>query len=336
MRGSALILAIIVVPKDTPTIQSAVIDAMTGDLIFVKKGKYNESVDIISKSIAIIAEKGAILDGENSLLYGFRVVSSDIEIKGFKIQNYLEYGIKQENFSLTSSYIENTIQNIGKDGITIGSISDTLCVIWKNKIRKASENGINIQNAFASNFLILQNTIEDVRINGINIPAFERAGTIFENIIRKVGNDGIFLQNASSTAVLGNKISYARQNGISTIGADNIFSKNDTKCNGSNGLEVNGAFDGRNFIEENTASDNKKDGISINQDNNFIIRNKAKDNGNDGIDLNSNNNEVVENFACNNGDKDIENNGLNNSFFRNEVCDDSIDDNEHEHDESSS
>ncbi|MEY2196737.1 right-handed parallel beta-helix repeat-containing protein [Neobacillus sp. BF23-41] len=329
-------MAIIVVPKDAPTIQSAVIDAMSDDLIFVKKGNYNESVDIIGKSIAIIAEKGAILDGENSLLYGFRVANSNIEIKGFKIQNYLEYGIKQEGFSQIASYIENTIQNIGKDGITIVNNSDSLCVIWKNKIRKISENGINIQNAFATNVLIIQNAIEDVLNNGINVTSFERAGTIFENIIRKVGNEGIVFQFINSAAVLGNKISHARQNGISTNGQGYILSKNDTKYNGSNGLEVNGAFDGINYIEENTSSDNKKDGISINQDNNFIIRNKAKDNGDDGIDLNSNNNEVVENFVCNNGDKDIENNGVNNQFFRNEVCDDSIlDAHDHHHHESS-
>jgi hypothetical protein len=314
-------MAIIVVPKDAPTIQSAANAALSGDLIFVKKGKYNESVDIIGKNIAIIAEKGAILDGENSLLYGFRVNNSSIEIKGFKIQNYLEYGIRQEGFSPIASYIENSIQNIGKDGITIFNNDNSLCVIWKNKIRKVTENGINIQNAFVTNVLIIQNVIENVRNNGINLNSFERAGTIFENIIRKVGNEGIFANNLFNAAVLGNKISYARNNGISsTNGQLNVISKNETKDNGSNGLEVNGPFEGFYYIEENTASENKNDGISIKQDNNFIIRNKAKDNGDDGIDLNSNENEVVQNITCDNEDDNIDNDGINNSFLRNKKC----------------
>jgi hypothetical protein len=313
-------MAIIVVPKDFPTIQAAVLTAMPGDLIFVKKGKYNESVDIIGKNIAIIAEKGVFLDGENSLLYGFRVVSSIIEIKGFIIQNYLEYGIKQEP-GLYASYIENTIQKIGKDGIAIVNESNSICLIWKNKIRKISENGINIQNAFATNLLIIQNVIEDVRNNGINVFNSERAGIIFENIIRKVGNEGIACQFFSLVAVLGNKISHARQNGISIIiGQFNILSENSTKYNGGNGIEVNGGFDGFNFIEENTTSENKEDGIQVNQDNNFIIRNKAKENGEDGIDLNTNENEVVQNITCDNEDDNIDNDGVNNSFLKNKKC----------------
>ncbi|MDF2959894.1 MAG: hypothetical protein K0S39_1629 [Paenibacillus sp.] len=320
-------MAIIVVPKDAPTIQAAVIAALPGDLIFVKKGKYNESVNIIGKfDIAIIGDKGAILDGGNSLSYGFRVgqqnvpagASSNIEIKGFVIQNYLEYGIIEEA-SLGTLYIENVIQKIGIDGILILPSQGGFRLIWKNRIRKISENGINNQDVNSQATNLIQNVIEDVGNNGINIFA-SQFGTIIENVICKVGNEGIFLPNGFSLAVLGNKISYARKNGISIRGGASILSKNITKHNSGNGLEVNGEFDGFNFIEENTTSENKKDGIQVNQNNNFIIRNKAKENGDDGIDLNSNNNEIVQNIICDNEEDDIDNDGVNNSFLKNKEC----------------
>lgn len=328
-------MSIIIVPKDFPTIQAAVIATQPGDLIFVKKGTYHESVDVLEKSsISIIAEKGAVLDGENQLPYGFNTSGSFIEIKGFKIKNYLSYGVIVR--ALGSYIINNTIEKIGLDGILIEQqIIGFPLNIFKNEINNVKGNGINIGRTNTT-VNIIRNVINKIGNNGINAVQFEN-GMIFDNDIHDVENEGIFIGNSSISSIFKDSISHAKSNGISITSFFGLVANNKTDFNRGNGIVLNGVFEGFNFIEENHSPNNKEDGIQVNQDNNFIIRNIAKDNKDDGIDLNSIHNEVVENFACDNEeDNDIENNGLKNSFSRNKVCNDSLDHHHHHHNESSS
>lgn len=83
--------ATIYVPDDYPTIQGAIVAAVTGDTIVVRPGTYVESIDYIGKDVAVISEKGpaiTVIDGN-----GLRVVNIQLSegpgaiLEGFTITN---------------------------------------------------------------------------------------------------------------------------------------------------------------------------------------------------------------------------------------------------------
>ena len=68
------------------SIKEAIKIAETGDEIVVKKGIYKENNIIINKSISLIGEKGAVIDGEDT--GGIIIFEADnFTIRGLKIIN---------------------------------------------------------------------------------------------------------------------------------------------------------------------------------------------------------------------------------------------------------
>jgi hypothetical protein len=320
-------VSIIVVPNDFPTIQEAVITSMPGDLIHVKKGTYHESVDVIGKNnIAIIAETGAILDGQKQLPYGFRIGQANgrgsfgIEVKGFLIKNYKEYGIR-DDYSSRTYIMKNTIMKIGIDGILVeDSGHGDIHLIWKNKIKKIKKIGINI-NAIIDPVSVIENRI--IKTGDYGIHTLGSLGIIYRNTIKSTKNDGI---SVIASPVLKNYISHSKKNGVAILGSSVLVSQNYSGYNNGNGLKIIGTT---GYIEENRLHYNSQDGINVNQNNHFIVRNLVNDNEANGIKIISSQNDVFANFACSNGDVDIDADGGNNSFLSNQVCDASVGDDEH-------
>lgn len=81
---------VIIVPKDQPTIQSAVDSASDGDIIRILPGTYSENV-VINKSVTIHGVKGAeethVTSASGSTV--FAIIASDVAIMGLTIDGAL-------------------------------------------------------------------------------------------------------------------------------------------------------------------------------------------------------------------------------------------------------
>ena len=116
------------------TVSQAIDIAEDDDVINIQKGIYKEHGLIVNKSVQILGQDGAIIDGE---LKGeiFTVISSDVTIEGLTIRNvgtsYTEdrAGIRvrrSRNFSIRNNKLENTFFGIyiehSRDGTIINNV----------------------------------------------------------------------------------------------------------------------------------------------------------------------------------------------------------------------
>ncbi|MDN3018960.1 right-handed parallel beta-helix repeat-containing protein [Paenibacillus sp. BSR1-1] len=332
-------MSIIVVPRDFPTVQAAVTAAQPGDLVFVKKGTYHESVNVFNRGLAIVGEKGATLDGNHSLPFGFRVgqssanLASGIEIKGFTIQNYIQSGITIE-FCDFAYCLENVIKNIKNDGIFIKQsvvfTNGATHLFKKNKITNIGENGFNITDPNIN--VMIQNEIKDVGKNGININVTQSTipanpfNSIIQNKIQKAGQNGIVsAEQAFSGLILQNEIQHTGSDGISlNNGTMSIIENNITRSKG-NGIKVNNPFS--SLYQLNISFWNAESGISIispanvpTQGFNYIEENRTSNNEKDGIHVNQNNNFIVRNRANENDNDGIALDSNDNEVVENFAC----------------
>ena len=85
----------ITVPDDYPTIQGAVDAAVSGDLILVKPGTYNEAVNVTTDGITIrgLDRNAVILDGELALDNGIRILGAKgVAVENMTAMNYTRNG----------------------------------------------------------------------------------------------------------------------------------------------------------------------------------------------------------------------------------------------------
>jgi len=174
------------VPYDYPTIQEAINNANPGDIIFVSKGIYDESI-VINKSITLIGE-----DRENTIIDGkatgnvISIRASSVNINGFTI--------------------ENSSPVIGC-GIFIERSEDV--IVCNNNV---VNNGIGIQITFCSKSQIYENTIS-ANYMGIQIFYSSSNNTIYRNAI--CNNDfGIYIYYYSIGNLFYENEIYGNERGI--------------------------------------------------------------------------------------------------------------------------
>jgi parallel beta-helix repeat protein len=152
--------------EDFTSIQEAIDNASAGDTVFVYKGVYSESIDIYKK-INLVAEKGAVLDYNNT--DDIVTINADgSRINGFIIRNCsggIYFGIN----------IEKNIDDI---------------VIENNVFKNNSGNSIYLY--YASDIKILNNTFYDDGIFIVGKKSNWDSHTILNNT---VGNQPIFYYN---------------------------------------------------------------------------------------------------------------------------------------------
>ena len=166
------------------TIKQAIKIVEDGDEIYLKKGVYKENNIIINKSISLIGELGAIIDGENS--GGIIIFEADnFTIKGLKIINVgmsytVDYAaikvIKATNFTIEDCILENVffgllIEKSKKGIIRNNTISGT------RKSEASSGNGIHIWDG--SDMEVYNNKLFGLR-DGIYFE-FVKKSVVFEN-----------------------------------------------------------------------------------------------------------------------------------------------------------
>ncbi|GGK43311.1 MULTISPECIES: nitrous oxide reductase family maturation protein NosD [Flavobacteriaceae] len=264
------------------TIKEAIEIAEDGDEIYLKKGIYKENNIIINKSISLIGEEGAVIDGEDA--GGIIIFEADnFTIRNLKIINVgmsytIDYAaikvIKATNFTIEDCILENVffgllIEKSKKGIIRNNSISGT------RKSEASSGNGIHIWDG--SEMEVYNNELYGLR-DGIYFE-FVKKSVVFENTSREniryglhfmfsnnnIYHHNIFRNNGAGVAVMFSKFITMH---------NNIFELNWGSA--SYGLLLKEIYDAEiydNLFQENTIGINGEGCTRINYTNNTFLRN---------------------------------------------------------------
>ena len=157
--------AVLRVPSEYPTIQSAINCATDEDTVLVAAGTYsgtgNRDLDLLGKSIVVISEAGpqmTFLDCDNKR--GFTIDSGEdaaTVVNGFRIVNASTAVYCEEDITLSNCIMENSGRGVSLDG---SSMSIRNCVV-RNNNSSFGAGGIfvrNSPNSIISNCLIVDNS----------------------------------------------------------------------------------------------------------------------------------------------------------------------------------
>lgn len=184
----------IVVPDDYARIQDAYNNANEGDTIFVRAGIYHEHF-VVRKTVSFEGENrdNTIIDGGGTGTIFYLTPSSDVIVRGLKIQN-AGYGIFMYHTYFNSHVItDNTLTNLSTGIVLAGSLVVNNDI--SDNILSNNEQGLSLspckKNTISGN-TIVNNTI------GIHLTGSEdsvcKQNIISDNTIRN-NDDGIHLSN---------------------------------------------------------------------------------------------------------------------------------------------
>ena len=267
---------------DIKTIKEAIKIANSGDEILIKKGTYKEQNITINKSISLIGEKGAVIDGQN--VGGILIFETDnFSIKGLKIINIglsytIEYAaikvIKGNNFIIEDCILENVFFGILIEKSKKGIIRNNK--ISSNRKNEASSgNGIHIWSG--ENMEIYNNELFGLR-DGVYFE-FVKNSSIYKNLSYNNIRYGLHFMFSNNNVYHHNEF---RNNGA---GVAVMFSKfttmhhNKFRLNwgsASYGLLLKEIYDAEihdNLFEQNTIGINAEGSTRINYKNNTFLRN---------------------------------------------------------------
>lgn len=267
---------------DVKTIKEAIKVANEGDEILIKKGIYKEQNIIINKSLSLIGEKGAVIDGQN--VGGILIFETDnFTIRGLKIINVgmsytIEYSaikvIRGNNFTIEDCILENVffgilIEKSKKGIIRNNKISAT------RKSEASSGNGIHIWSG--DDMEIYNNELFGLR-DGIYFE-FVKNSIIYKNFSHNNIRYGLHFMFSNNNVYHHNEF---KNNGA---GVAVMFSKfttmhhNKFRLNwgsASYGLLLKEIYDAEihdNLFEQNTIGINAEGSTRINYKNNTFLRN---------------------------------------------------------------
>lgn len=303
---------------DYKSIQNAIDNAQSGDIIEVYSGTYQETLLITQSQLSIKGipyELGSGTDTDNPIIQGSKsgdvitIQKTEITLSGFIIQhsgsNYFDAGIGiyadnniiKENGITGNFYgivLNNCSQNTVANNYILANVMDGiyLCSTHQNTI----SNNIIKENGYQGLFLYEtdHNMISDNSIflndkDGIQLRDECNKNTIQNNEIHSNNIDGIkcMLTEITDNTIQKNTIYSNGWNGIHLMnGNNNHILENDLTLNLFNGIHIGESHD--NLIARNTISENKEEGIMILFDtaknnriyHNNIINDNAYDNAN--------------------------------------------------------
>lgn len=264
------------------TIKKAIEIAESGDEILIKEGVYKENNIVINKSISLIGEKGAIIDGEDA--GGIIIFESDnFTIRGLKIINVgmsytIDYAaikvIKATNFTIEDCILENVFFGLLIEKSKKGIIRNNK-ISGNRKSEASSGNGIHIWDG--SEMKVYNNQLTGLR-DGIYFE-FVKQSEVYENKSHNNIRYGLHFMFSNNNIYHYNEF---KDNGA---GVAVMFSKfitmhhNTFKLNwgsASYGLLLKEIYDAEiynNLFEENTIGINGEGCTRINYKNNTFLRN---------------------------------------------------------------
>lgn len=255
------------VPGDFSSIQAAVNAAAPGDTIQVGAGRYNESVEIRTSDLHLLAAvsgtQRAVVDGTGPHRYGFRVLGttsvsvSGVEITGFVVQGF-ENGIFLENAVRCRIYLNEVLNSVDKVEPAVGLDANGIVLmnshaneVVANFSRRPGHDPIQITGGSTGNLIRWNRAVESGFDHGVPWPGAWSP--------QNLGGCGIFITGAGNN--------------------NNLILENEVQ-EGHWGIRINGASSG-NVITRNFSSGNKRAGIVMTggATANLIMNNFATGNG---------------------------------------------------------
>ena len=139
----------------------------------------------------------------------------------------------------------------------------------------AAAIGIGVFGGSASQMLVADNVIVGAVEDGILLGDATNC-TILENVIRKVGGDGVDLNIGADGNLIGdNRVVKAGKNGVETSGNDNSFLRNRVKKSAADGLWVSFVSD-RGYWFKNKVKRAGGNGLDVSGEDNTFVGNVAK------------------------------------------------------------
>ena len=233
------------------TIQGAVDGAVSGDVIIVDDGTYNENVTV-AKSLTIQSANGyttTVVNVADAALPGFMVTADYVTIEGFTV-----FGANDP----------------GKAGILLSDVKQ--CIISDNRcgyeVGKDNYYGVALSGA---TYCTLENNICDYDDwYGIWVSSLSSNNTISNNHCDGNFVSGILVDgNSNNNKILSNSCSNQFISGISIEGVGNRVQENSCSGNGD-GIALLGS---EGIVSDNLSSSNNYSGIYANQIENYTIYN---------------------------------------------------------------
>ena len=268
----------IVVPDDYPSISSAIENALAGDIVFVKKGTYQEQSLEVNKSIELIAEDThqTILNLNPPLVKtgylrnwiwipasAITINANDVKLQGFTINLPDDgYGVGSGIYVIGDriAFIGNTIANRSiyvrgnMQNITGNFVAGTLEIIGSNQTiaNNTIEDNLKIQGSF--NQIFANNINSTYYFSGIHLNGFN-------NVIAKNSFSTMTMESSNSNVISEN--AFARLSGSNC--SHNIIAKNQVAGNGKINDGILVMFSSNNTFSANIIS-NCEYGLRISSD----------------------------------------------------------------------
>ncbi len=266
---------------DYKNIQDALDEAKEGDTIFVKAGKYEESLYVEANGIKLIGEGK---DKVEVIAKNGESVISIADVKGVEVSGFTFTYVAPENDEGNAcvwisngddiSFHDNKAQGATYSGIELSNVQNSK--IYNNIAENNKQSGIFVNNV-AYNLLIYKNISRNNGYHGLEVTDDGSVPFVFSNNFKENKEAGIYIHDYVGPIIKNNNITGNGHSGI-------VISKQ-----------------GRALVVSNEITDNKEDGIYMYKNGSArVISNKLVNNGISGMTINNSFATIINNFILNN------------------------------------
>lgn len=182
----------LLVPADYPTIQQAVDEARSGDLVLIDAGTYHEEVIVTEDEIVIrgIDRNTVVLDGRDELANGIQVASDGVAVENLTLRAYTQNGVIF-NGALMAYEAEG-----GYDG-EVGT-GDQVVDGYRVSYVTAANNGLYGIYAFGSRDGLIEHSFASGSTDsGIYVGQCKPCNVVIRDVIAELNAIGYYGTNAS-------------------------------------------------------------------------------------------------------------------------------------------
>ena len=270
------------VPRDYPTIQSAVAAAEAGDTVLVAAGIYTENVVVSTSGLRLLGSGDVALDGTGLSGIGIHVLGAAaapvtaVEVLNFEVRNF-ERGIivqSADEARVLHNYVHDNVDKSAPvalgDGIGIELLQTSGSDVSRNVISSNGLGGINVRLGSTDNTVRHNRVLE----NGSQSPTIDGDGIILTG----AGGQGNRIEHNKIEGNYGRGIRVARPVGAPPITGIPI-AHNQVHRNQRSGIAIMFAATG-NTIVHNDARENNLSRLPPCYDCNLFDNSVGKDGGN--------------------------------------------------------
>ncbi|WP_292391559.1 right-handed parallel beta-helix repeat-containing protein [Methanosarcina sp. UBA5] len=227
--GSSTGTAIEILVQPGESIQAAVNNTSSGDLIIVKPGNYTENIIIGTQNLTVTSESGnpedTIVAANNPNVNVFNIRANNVTINGFKVRS-AQYAEVIGIYLAGCSHCTISNNDLSENYLGLYMSNSKNNTIVDNKMSLNSKYGIQLMHSEGN---VLSNNSADSNHHGIVLENNCSNNNLTENMAGSNAGYGIYLINSSSNNLNGNTISkndmgiYLTNSNLNIILGNNIL-----------------------------------------------------------------------------------------------------------------